>query len=272
MPLKKGNAKPSNTETDDKATDTEHGAEANAESSQKEESPKKDVKAQSGTELVTEKENAAVATITSFMKDADDDGFEGMEIGRGSFTAITLDSGEFTDATTSEALELEDEDGEMFNLKDGFFMVPVTSRKKMVHKLLPMGVNAEKDDIDIMVTYGDEDKTHTGESLAQIKANLEDDGGEIQTSVYLELVGTILKPQDDGGYDPEDIIDLAVLSIAPLSRQKVTGSIAKYNALHRTDPVKKISNAVIKVGVGKKTKRGKNTYHPWAFKCAGKVS
>ena len=210
-------------------------------------------------------------SATSFLNNAEEEGFEGLELNKSSFTSVVLDSGQFCNSETEEELVITDESGKEFNCSKEILINLVSTRTKKMINIFEAG--AGKDDAgELHVVYSGEETNHRGENIAEILALAEEDGCEVHTSLYLEAVGSVLeKPAKGKEIDYDNILDVVSLSIPPMSRAKLSGAITIYNSRHRKNPIKSPSEAIILCSVGKKRPSKKGSYFPWSFKCIAKV-
>lgn len=167
------------------------------------------------------------------------EGFEGLEIGYGSFPILKLDG---------ESFMLDDE-----VLKEKEIpMIISQSRSKFIIK-----EKAEETDNFIYSYDGIVDTK--GVSVETFKALMKSKGNQIETKTYLEAVAEIV----DGEFEGEFVL----LSIPPSSLKRFSGYGVKVMHKFGVSPNK----VVTQVSVGKKIVKDKKSWSPWKFTVLGLV-
>jgi uncharacterized protein YrzB (UPF0473 family) len=211
-------------------------------------------------------------SATSFLNNADEDGFEGLDLNKSSFNSIVLDSGVFCNAETKEDLVVVDDDGTEYDFSKGFIINLISTRTKSMINITEHGAGKD-DEGELHVQYAGDDVNHRGEKMDDILEQAEEDGCLVKKSIYLEVVGAVLKEPEEGKpMDVDTILDVVSLSVPPMSKARISGAITIYNTRHRKNPILSPSEAVLRCTVGKKRSGGNNkTFYPWNFKCIGKA-
>lgn len=167
-------------------------------------------------------------------------GYEGLEIGYGSFDILKLDG---------ESFMLSDE-----VLKEKTISMVITQcRAKYIIKEV-----AENTD-NFIYSY-DQITDTKGIAVEVFKAKMHAAGCEIEIKKYLEAVAEIV----DGPYDGEFVL----LSIPPSSLKRFSGYTVKVMHKFGVNPDKVVTD----VSVGKKIVKGKISWCPWKFTVKGLVS
>ena len=189
-------------------------------------------------------------SATAFLDKAESEGFEGLDLTKNSFNSVVLDSGVFVDAETKEDLKVTDEDGIEHDFSKSLVINLISSRVKHMINISEPGAGKE-DEGELHVVYGEEEKNHRGESMVSILALAEEDGCDVNKSTYLELVGAVLlEPKAGEEIDTDNILDVISISVPPMSKNRVSGSITVYNSRHRKDPITSPSQAILKCTIG----------------------
>lgn len=190
----------------------------------------------------TERTAAATAKFQDSMADA---GFEGLQLGGLSFEQIRLPAeGQFLIGQDDEELGQE------------FDCVIQGSRARYVVR--------QSDDQDAEMFYSYDPKglvNAEGTDMADTLQEWADDGYEKPViKKYLEVTAVMVNATDP---DREGM--MVNLSIAPASVQKFSGFIAQQQFMKKQQPNEYITRCI----VGKKVKKDKTSFFPWAFKNAG---
>lgn len=190
----------------------------------------------------TERTAAATAKFQDSMAEA---GFEGLQLGGLSFEQIRLPAeGQFLIGQDDEELGQE------------FDCVIQGSRARYVVR--------QSDDQDAEMFYSYDPKglvNAEGADMADTLQEWADDGYEKPViKKYLEVTAVMVNATDP---DREGM--MVNLSIAPASVQKFSGFIAQQQFMKKQQPNEFITRCI----VGKKVKKDKTSFFPWAFKNAG---
>ncbi len=180
-----------------------------------------------------------LAASTNFTKEAAEDGFEGLEVGFGSFPMITL-PGEAVFILSEGEVEL----GKSIKVRIQ------NSREKLVYSV--------KDDDDIKPIYSYDGVTVAGstdlvtDKTAQWKA----EGDEVVNKKYLECTALIesCDVEEHNG-------TMVLLSLPPTAVNKFSGYVAQLR-FAGTSP----RDVVTECYVGAKVTGAKKPFYPWAFK------
>ncbi|CAL9983547.1 hypothetical protein VPHK449_0082 [Vibrio phage K449] len=241
------------TETAEQTEKVEQKAEVVEKSETKSELVVADEKAGTAVTAPKSKEAAAGQVIAA----ASDAGFEGLELGFGSFAMIKLENeGQFADSDDNEL---------------GKHIRAVLQQSTAVY----LYKQEDNDDGPIAYSYdrvnltsykgseGDSFKT-----VDEVRAAWTEEGYDLEEKKYLEVVATIEEDHDEilEGEVPEGLLDLegetVMFRLAPASLKAFSGKVATLQM--RKQP---IQGAVMDFLVGKKrkTNNGK-TYFPWKFR------
>ena len=209
-----------------------------------------------GTAVATRTANQQVAVASpapkgagsnyfaQMIKELEEAGQEGLEMGFGVFPMVSLDKGEF---------KVGDEDIG----RDDFEGVPLFSKPKFAYRTT--GV-PEKE---VEAVYADSDKEHldpnsiTSARLLEWKEKWPDSGWEVKKyqDVYMYVTNMPAQPELEG--------QIVQLSVAPTSVKHYTRACITAKGKGR-----EAHECVFRVSVGEKV-RGEFDYYPWAFKAIG---
>lgn len=225
--------------------------------------PAKEVKAdepKSEVAVVEKKVNAPATTAqkaavpaSQVLQSAADDGFEGLELGFGSFPIITLPSeGVFNDSDDNELgkhirAEIQQSQASYLYKQEGVNDGPVAYSYDRIN-----------------LTSATEDGDTT---VADLKARWVEEGYDMEEKKYLEVIATIAEDHEEviDGEVPEGLEDLegepVMFRIPPASLKAFSGKVATLQMAGK--PVK---GAVMDFMVGKKRTNGANKYFPWKFR------
>lgn len=190
----------------------------------------------------TERTAAAASKFESSMAES---GFEGMTLGGLSFEQIRLPAeGQFLIGQDDEELGQE------------FDCVLQGTRSRYVVR--------QSDDQDAEMFYSYDPKglvNAEGVDMAETLQEWADDGYEKPViKRYIEATAVMVNAADP---DREGM--MVILSIPPASTQKFAGFIAQQQFMKKQEPNEYITRCV----VGKKVKKDKTSFFPWAFKNVG---
>lgn len=205
---------------------------------------------------VAKQEHKAVAT-SQVIEAAADNGFDGLELGFGSFSMIKLaNEGQFEDSDDNEL-------GKHI--------------RAVLQQSTPVYLYKQEGNDEGPIAYSYDRKTitaYTGEddddfkTIEEIKASWAEDGYDLEEKKYLEVVATIVEDHEDfiDGDVPEGLEDLegetVMFRLAPASLKGFSGKVATLQMQN-----KPIKGAVMDFLVGKKRKsNGGKTYFPWKFR------
>lgn len=205
---------------------------------------------------VAKSESKAVAA-NQVISDAADNGFDGLELGFGSFPMIKLENeGQFADSDENEL-------GKHIRavLQQS---TPVYLYKQEGNEDGPIAYSYDRQ---TLTSYkgneGDEFKT-----VEEVRAAWVEEGYDLEEKKYLEVVATIVEDHDDfiEGDVPEGLEDIegetVMFRLAPASLKAFSGKVATLQM--RKQP---IQGATMDFLVGKKRKSGNGkTYFPWKFR------
>lgn len=202
-------------------------------------------------DVVVKSAGGMPANITEL---AADEGFEGTELGFGSFPVIKLPGeGVFNDSDDNE-------------LGKHIRASLQQSKEVFLYKQEDNNdgdVGYSYDGVNLSAFNGDEDY----KTVAELKKGWSDEGYETETKKYLEVIGVICEDHAKilGGEVPEGLEDLqgepVIFSIPPSSVKAFSGKCATL-----TWAGKPIKGAVMDFMVGKKRTNGANKYFPWKFR------
>lgn len=202
--------------------------------------------------VAVQTQNTAVAETTrSAMTSAPDlaeAGFGGLAIGARSFPIIALK----TDGL------FEDSDGGAYG--KGFRCRPISSKAKTAVQGRKV-VNGKADE-KVFFTYDGITST-SGRSVAELEKEFTDDGRTLARREYTDVIVTMEAPGEP--YDQE----LRILSIAPTSRERLSGAImtlAIRNGWNTQAMMENINNYVLSVEVGAKVTKAEQPFYPWSFR------
>lgn len=213
-----------------------------------------EAKPSTGTAVVTRSADTQVVVSSAkgagsnyfqqMIKELEEAGQEGLEMGFGVFPMVSLDKGEF---------KVGDEDIG----RDDFEGVPLFSKPKFAYRTT--GVP----DKDAEVVYADSDQEHH-DTNSQVSARLlewkekwPDSGWDVRKyqDVYLYLTNLPAKPELEG--------QIVQLSVAPTSVKHYTRACISAKGKGR-----EAHECVFRISVGEKV-RGEFDYYPWEFKAIG---
>ncbi|CAM0049526.1 hypothetical protein VPHK404_0087 [Vibrio phage K404] len=205
---------------------------------------------------VAPKASKAVAA-NQVISQAADSGFEGLELGFGSFPMIKLENeGQFADSDENEL-------GKHIRavLQQS---TPVYLYKQEGNEDGPIAYSYDRNTLtSYKGSEGDEFKT-----VAEIKAAWEEEGYELEEKKYLEVVATICEDHEEfiEGDVPEGLEDIegetVMLRLAPASLKAFSGKVATLQM--RNLPIQGATMDFL-VGKKRKTNNGK-VYFPWKFR------
>ena len=205
---------------------------------------------------VAPKASKAVAA-NQVISQAADSGFEGLELGFGSFPMIKLENeGQFADSDENEL-------GKHIRavLQQS---TPVYLYKQESNEDGPIAYSYDRNTLtSYKGSEGDEFKT-----VAEIKAAWEEEGYELEEKKYLEVVATICEDHEEfiEGDVPEGLEDIegetVMLRLAPASLKAFSGKVATLQM--RNLPIQGATMDFL-VGKKRKTNNGK-VYFPWKFR------
>lgn len=188
---------------------------------------------------------------------AADSGFEGLELGFGSFPMIKLENeGQFADSDENEL-------GKHIRavLQQS---TPVYLYKQESNEDGPIAYSYDRNTLtSYKGSEGDEFKT-----VAEIKAAWEEEGYELEEKKYLEVVATICENHEEfiEGEVPEGLDDIegetVMFRLAPASLKAFSGKVATLQM--RKLPIQGATMDFL-VGKKRKTNNGK-VYFPWKFR------
>lgn len=190
----------------------------------------------------TERTAAAASKFENRMAES---GFEGLTLGGLSFEQIRLPGeGQFLIGQDDEELGQE------------FDCVIQGTRSRYVVR------QSDDQDAEMFYSYDPEGKVNAeGVDMAETLQEWADDGYEKPViKRYIEATAVMVNAADP---DREGM--MVLLSIPPASVQKFAGFIAQQQFMKKLQPSEFITRCI----VGKKVKKDKNSFFPWAFKNAG---
>ncbi len=192
-----------------------------------------------GTAMAQASTGTAVAAPSgagSAVREIQDQGFEGTEVGFGSFPQVVLHEGQF------KANETE--------MGKSFEAVLYGSRAKYVYKNGAQGKEEE-----FAFSYDQQFDT-AGRPIANLLANWRAKGFQPkEPSKYLEVQAMIVS---DGPFKD----DFVLLSIPPASVNRLSGFLVTQRAKY---PSKVLQELRVKVFVGEKVTKTAYPFYPWAF-------
>lgn len=205
---------------------------------------------------VVKQDHKAVAT-SQVIEAAADNGFDGLELGFGSFSMIKLaNEGQFEDSDDNEL-------GKHI--------------RAVLQQSTPVYLYKQEGNDEGPIAYSYDRKTitaYTGEddddfkTIEELKASWAEDGYDLEEKKYLEVVATIVEDHEDfiDGDVPEGLEDLegetVMFRLAPASLKGFSGKVATLQMQG-----KPIKGALMDFLVGKKRKsNGGKTYFPWKFR------
>lgn len=205
---------------------------------------------------VAPKESKAVAA-NQVISQAADNGFDGLELGFGSFPMIKLENeGQFADSDENEL-------GKHIRavLQQS---TPVYLYKQENNEDGPIAYSYDRN---TLTSYkGDEGEDF--KTVAEIKAAWAEEGYDLEEKKYLEVVATVCEDHEEfiEGDVPEGLEDIegetVMFRLAPASLKAFSGKVATLQM--RNQP---IQGATMDFLVGKKRKsNGGKTYFPWKFR------
>ena len=187
------------------------------------------------------------AAATQFESDMAESGFEGLTLGGLSFEQIRLPGeGQFLIGQDDEELGQE------------FDCVIQGTRSRYVVR------QSDDQDAEMFYSYDPEGKVNAeGVDMSETLQEWADDGYEKPViKRYIEATAVMVNAADP---DREGM--MVILSIPPASVQKFAGFIAQQQFMKKLQPSEFITRCV----VGKKVKKDKNSFFPWAFKNVGEA-
>lgn len=179
-----------------------------------------------------------------FESDMAEDGFEGLTLGGLSFEQIKLPGeGQFLIGQDDEELGQE------------FDCVIQGTRSRYVVR------QSDDQDAEMFYSYDPNGLTNTeGQDMSDTLQEWKEEGFERPViKKYIETMAIMI---DEGGERDRMMV---MLSIPPASVQKFSGFLAQQKMMKGAKPNEFITKCV----VGKKVKKDKNSFFPWAFKNAG---
>lgn len=192
----------------------------------------------------TERTAAAASKFEHSMAES---GFEGLTLGGLSFEQIRLPGeGQFLIGQDDEELGQE------------FDCVIQGTRSRYVVR------QSDDQDAEMFYSYDPEGKVNAeGVDMSETLQEWADDGYEKPViKRYIEATAVMVNAADP---DREGM--MVILSIPPASVQKFAGFIAQQQFMKKQQPSEFITRCV----VGKKVKKDKNSFFPWAFKNVGEA-
>lgn len=205
----------------------------------------------SGQQLAEAIPTAAVATTTaprnSVMQKMDESGFEGMDLGYGSFPNISLkNEGRFFDSDEND-------------LGTEFRCVVQYSKAKYLIK----NTKCDKKDEDAVYTYDLVTVANDAETpIQEIIDDWTSQGWGWEKKPYIE-VGVLWVGDEEDEKDGE----MMLLSIPPASRRTFSGKMASVQMKAGLMP----NQFILKCFVGKKITHDKGDFYPWKFAYEGKA-
>jgi len=200
------------------------------------------------TTAVAERPQASAPAKSSgsnqFENDMAEDGFEGLTLGGLSFEQIKLPGeGQFLIGQDDEEL------GQEFDC-----VIQGTRARYVVRQ-------SDDQDAEMFYSYDPNGLTNTeGQDMADTLQEWKEEGFERPViKKYIEAMAIMI---DEGGERDRMMV---MLSIPPASVQKFSGFLAQQKMMKGAKPNEFITKCV----VGKKVKKDKNSFFPWAFKNAG---
>lgn len=197
---------------------------------------------------------AANVSTAGVVESAADEGFEGIELGFGSFPIITLPSeGIFNDSDDNElgkhvrAVLQQSKESFLFRQED--------------QNDGPVGFSY--DGINLSSYTGEDDF----KTVEEMRASWSEEGYEMEKKKYLEVIAVVCEDHDEilSGEVPDGLEDLegepVIFRVPPSSVKAFSGKVATLNMSKK--PVK---GALMDFMVGKKRGEGANKYFPWKFR------
>ena len=195
--------------------------------------------------------------MTQFLTAGEDTGNDGMALDRTSFPVIVLEGADFVDGVTKQNFEMEGAD-----LSKAFVFKIVAYKTRISYTVTAEGAKEGEGEYYVMV---DEEHTHTGEKIADIKVMAQADGSEVSRKEYTDYTVVLYNQDDVNGETP---LGMASLSVPPASRGKPAGAIMMYQVTKGVT-FSHPSEAVMRATVGKKVSKDRISYYPWAFEVVG---
>jgi len=181
---------------------------------------------------------ATTATATTGMlAGLDDLGFEGLELGWGSFTSIKLDNGKFADSEEN-------------NLGTEIECILMSTKAKYILK----NTKCMQDDEEVYYSYDREvatDGTPTEDIIAEWTAQ----GWGFEWKTYLDAFAQLV---DETG-EPTEMV---VLSLPPTARPKISGYLSR---IKLTKGLGNPQQYITRCKVGPDVKKEGKTWNPWVF-------
>jgi hypothetical protein len=171
---------------------------------------------------------------------AESEGFEGLELGFGSFPIITLkdDSFRISGEKNSEV------DG-------GFDVVLMGSKEKHLYR----ATNPENTKDDALIEYSyDQVTTLGGDSVESVLAEWDRKHLSVTVKKYVEVTAQMVGGELDGQF--------FLLSISPASRSRLAGFYVEVKMREK----RKLNEVVTRCSMGPKIGSGSTAFYPWDFK------
>lgn len=227
---------------------TQEGVEAVAEQAAEPEQTT-EVATQTASTAVAKPSNTerAVAASSKFQDSMAEAGFEGLQLGGLSFEQIRLPGeGQFLIGQEDEEL------GQEFDC-----VIQGTRARYVVRQ-------SDDQDAEMFYSYDPAGLVNAeGVDMAETLQEWADDGYEKPViKKYIEVTAVMVNASNP---DREGM--MVILSIAPASVQKFSGFIAQQQFMKKQQPSEYVTRCI----VGKKVKKDKNSFFPWAFKNVGEA-
>ena len=189
------------------------------------------------TQVPATRTQGATSISTSGVQGSlEQEGFEGLEYGFGSFPMITLQN----DGTFQSS--------EGGSLGSEFYCNILGSTPKWIYK------NDQKGPAEDFFYTFDREFNMQGEPIDAILAGWKQKGWEYETKKYLDVQAQLVTTDEDNG-------TLVLLSIPPTSINKFSGYLASISGRYN----KRIAEVVTRVHLGDKVTKVKYPFHPWGF-------
>lgn len=191
------------------------------------------------TEMATHKPtNAAPAAGKgNVLKELEATGFEGLEIGFGSFPVVKLEN---------EGIFMTTEDDE---LGTEFECIVQSTRAKYLYA----NTKCEKKDEEAVYSYDMVTDSNTGEPIEDVIAEWASKGWGSEIRPYVECVAILVTDGEPG--------DMILLSIPKASRARISGFFGQNSMKYGLAP----NQYVMRCVVGEKTKNADFNFYPWKF-------
>jgi hypothetical protein len=170
-------------------------------------------------------------------------GFEGLEYGFGSFPMITLQN----DGTYQSS------DGG--SLGSDFYCCILGSKPKWIYK------NDQKGPAEDFFYTFDREFSNGGEPVQDILEGWRQRGWAHEVKKYLDVQAQLVSNDEDNG-------ELVLLSIPPTSIAKFSGYLATVAGRHH----RQVNEVITHVTLGDKVTKVKYPFHPWAFSYHGDMA